>query len=592
MRFIFSFLLFLGLFSIVLPQSQYLSKGDFYFERGEYKLSQINYEKYLEEVPFDANVNLKLLQVYIENFNVIGAKKCYQALVSSSFKHNIRYRFLEARYYHLLGDYKLALKLYQKLGEASPSGAINVFLGQCEVALMLEKKSIKFKPFYLPGIDSSKHNLFPIFNANEDAFIYSSDRGNHTSKTHIFKVCGEKISLISDLNDSVFSSVCVGSSPDFNTLFIYKGVNGGDLFYSTYKNDKYSQPMPFAFNTADKESAVTVSPDGNQLIFVRESDEGSDLYTSYLSKDSVWSNPVLFELNSSNNERTPFFHPSGQLLFYSVDGTGSIGGYDVVYSVKEGDRWSSFKNLGSNINSPGDDLGFNLLLSGGRAVYSSNNKQGKQTLRGVDLVSPFDVDYLHFKGFLVDEDSLGVEAKFYLRNLDNGNTIRSFRSKTNGEFSFVFEREGEYSLQILAKGFKFKSVKLSVVYNKEKERCKTIVLSRGNSKPTVLENIHFGPSSAQLSQESFYELDNLVDYLEQNHKLNIEIVGHTDNLGDDEFNKMLSLSRANSVKRYLLLNGINLSRISTKGMGELIPLVSNSTELNRAINRRVVVVFK
>ena len=592
MRFSFLVLVFLLFTFRCVGQGQYLSKGDFYFEKGEYNLAQLNYETYIEEVPNDLRVNLKLMEIYLNDFNLKAAKKSYEALDASLFKANYKHRFLEARYHHLTGNYKLALKLFHNLNKVHRSHEVDILMGQCIYALKLKKKSIEVKPFCLEGVDSSNHNLFPVFNANEDSFIYSSDQGSQTGKTQIIQVYEESSLPIRVLNDSIFSSVCVGASPDFNLLFIYKGINGGDLFYSTYNKNNYTVPKPFEFNTKDKESAVTISPDGNQIIFVREKEGSSDLYTSTLSDDSVWSTPVLFELNSPNNERTPFFHPSGQLLFYSVDGTQSIGGYDVVYSRKEEGKWSRPTNLGTYINSPGDELGFSLFLSGHKAVYSTNNKNGKQSLRGVELYPSFEQDYMHLKGVLINEDSIGIEAKIYLRNLDDGHLIRSFKSKTTGEFSFVFDREGEYSLQVLAQGYQFISVKLSVNFNQQKECFKRIMLSRVKSLPTILENIQFKSKSDQLFQNSFYELDNLVDYLKQNSTLQAEIVGHTDNIGDDQFNKELSLSRANAVKNYLIVNGISSSRIAARGVGSISPLFPNDTELNRALNRRVEVMFK
>jgi outer membrane protein OmpA-like peptidoglycan-associated protein len=67
----------------------------------------------------------------------------------------------------------------------------------------------------------------------------------------------------------------------------------------------------------------------------------------------------------------------------------------------------------------------------------------------------------------------------------------------------------------------------------------------------------------------------------------IDINGHTDNTGSDELNQKLSESRANSVKQYLLENGIGENRITATGYGESKPIADNKTAAGRAMNRRV-----
>jgi OOP family OmpA-OmpF porin len=80
---------------------------------------------------------------------------------------------------------------------------------------------------------------------------------------------------------------------------------------------------------------------------------------------------------------------------------------------------------------------------------------------------------------------------------------------------------------------------------------------------------------------------NALDVLKQNPALTIEIQGHTDSDGTEEYNQKLSERRANAVKQKLVDNGVNPARLTTKGFGELNPAASNATEEGRAYNRRV-----
>jgi outer membrane protein OmpA-like peptidoglycan-associated protein len=102
----------------------------------------------------------------------------------------------------------------------------------------------------------------------------------------------------------------------------------------------------------------------------------------------------------------------------------------------------------------------------------------------------------------------------------------------------------------------------------------------------VLRNIFFEFDKSELLPESHVELNKLVTYLKNNLTIEIEIGGHTDNVGSNVYNERLSLERAKAVYQYLISHGISASRLTYKGYGENSPIVSNDTEEGRALNRR------
>ncbi|WP_341841318.1 OmpA family protein [Chitinophaga caseinilytica] len=89
-----------------------------------------------------------------------------------------------------------------------------------------------------------------------------------------------------------------------------------------------------------------------------------------------------------------------------------------------------------------------------------------------------------------------------------------------------------------------------------------------------------------LEPASATELDKLVDFLRENATLQVEISGHTDNVGSDADNLLLSQNRAKSVVDYLAQHGIAATRLKAKGYGETKPLESNDSDAGRAQNRR------
>ncbi|KYF65607.1 hypothetical protein BE15_34275 [Sorangium cellulosum] len=103
----------------------------------------------------------------------------------------------------------------------------------------------------------------------------------------------------------------------------------------------------------------------------------------------------------------------------------------------------------------------------------------------------------------------------------------------------------------------------------------------------ITQQIHFEFDRDKIRPESFPILDAVVEVLQQNPKIKIEIQGHTDNKGAAAYNKKLSDRRAASVKKYLVAKGIEESRLTSVGYGMERPIVPNTSDQNRALNRRV-----
>ncbi|MBL7857753.1 MAG: OmpA family protein [Cyclobacteriaceae bacterium] len=107
----------------------------------------------------------------------------------------------------------------------------------------------------------------------------------------------------------------------------------------------------------------------------------------------------------------------------------------------------------------------------------------------------------------------------------------------------------------------------------------------------VLRNIRFEFDSYKLLSSSFEELDDVVNYLMKNPHTRVELAGHTDDVGNDRYNLVLSRNRARSAARYLTLRGIEADRIESFGYGKSRPLLKATTEEARKINRRVEIRF-
>ncbi|MGO8998216.1 MAG: OmpA family protein [Polyangiaceae bacterium] len=103
----------------------------------------------------------------------------------------------------------------------------------------------------------------------------------------------------------------------------------------------------------------------------------------------------------------------------------------------------------------------------------------------------------------------------------------------------------------------------------------------------ITQQIHFAFNKATILKDSWPILDAVAQVLRENPAMRIEIQGHTDNVGNGDYNLKLSQSRADAVKKYLTSHGIPGDRLTGKGFGATQPIVPNSTDANRALNRRV-----
>jgi len=106
-------------------------------------------------------------------------------------------------------------------------------------------------------------------------------------------------------------------------------------------------------------------------------------------------------------------------------------------------------------------------------------------------------------------------------------------------------------------------------------------------KIIILEGVNFGFDVAELTPQAQVVLDEQIAILEKEPDIKVEIVGHTDSIGTEEYNKRLSEGRATVVKEYLISKGITPDRLEAVGYGESLPIDTNWTSEGRTKNRRV-----
>lgn len=174
-----------------------------------------------------------------------------------------------------------------------------------------------------------------------------------------------------------------------------------------------------------------------------------------------------------------------------------------------------------------------------------------------------------------------VKSKIILRNKNRDEYI-----EVTGNEMVSLRKGDRYEIEATSnQGYAFNSTTLEVGKGRKEVTMKLLKLEK-NAR-LALKDINFESNSATLSDVSFVELVRVIQLMKENPTLKVEIDAHTDDVGSDRYNMVLSDKRAESVMNYLVSNDIEESRFLAKGLGESMPKVPNDSEDNRAQNRRV-----
>ncbi|HRO75056.1 MAG TPA: OmpA family protein [Crocinitomicaceae bacterium] len=389
-------------------------------------------------------------------------------------------------------------------------------------------------------------------------------------------------------------------SPDGNQLVLL-GKYGSSptengLSIATKTVDGWSEPVPFVFERESEISwgnnACTFSSNRNVMIVSLK----GDLHVSFKNKNGVWSFPAVFKggITTTSNEYTPFLSSDDKTLYFSGGGHGGLGGNDIFKVTRLDDtwlNWSTPENLGAPINSSDWESFFRVSAKGDYAyVYSLKTNNGDIfRIKLAETAKPEPV--LLVRGKVLNgktKEPLG--AMIVYRELITGKEIGvAYTNPTTGEYQIILPKGKTYSFSAEKESFFGVNDNLDAVNITEyTELTRDLLLTPIEIGVSVrLNNIFFNTNESTLKDESYPELDRIVQFLNDNKSIEIEITGHTDNVGSDEYNLKLSRERTKSVYDYLVSKGITATRLKYKGYGKTRPVDTNDTEEGRANNRRV-----
>ncbi len=386
-----------------------------------------------------------------------------------------------------------------------------------------------------------------------------------------------------------------------------------DLYISEKVNKRWTRPenMGSTINTPSWESQPALSSDGRLLYFASDRAGGQgkrDIWYSQRQKNGDWTTPLNLgpTINTGLNDQAPFIHPDGVSLYLMSDGHPGMGGSDLFLARKsDNGTWQEPQNLGFPINTEANEGALSVSLDGRTAYFTSD--QLKAGARDNDLytfempasVRPKPVTYVKAK--VVEQGSTRpLIANVELTDLYSGLLFANTITDGDGTFLICLPSGHNYALNVEKKGYAFYSENFALEEGLQIEEPFLIEVElvpipklvaqeeapKESSQAIVLKNVFFETGSAQLLDASQQELDRLYRLLADNPDMRIQINGHTDEVGGEEDNQLLSENRAKAVYEYLIEKGIEEKRLAYKGFGESKPIATNNTEEGRQQNRR------
>jgi outer membrane protein OmpA-like peptidoglycan-associated protein len=259
--------------------------------------------------------------------------------------------------------------------------------------------------------------------------------------------------------------------------------------------------------------------------------------------------------------------------------------------------------MGKQINSISDEWGFKISTDGQKAYFSKSGNDDNnydEDIYEITLPEEMRPDLVAtVEGYVLDRYSQPLKAKIMWEDLEANEIIGEANTDpSNGHYFIVLPTSKIYGYFVDSEGYYPVS---SSVDLREQNKFITVdedvdmvyvedVLVGDKEVSIPINNIFFEIGSKELLTISIAELERLASFILE-HQLGVMLSGHTDNVGTEESNQILSEQRALSVKNVLIGLGCPESLLNTQGFGESLPVTDNTTSKGRQKNRRVVLTF-
>lgn len=386
----------------------YLDAESFYEAKNYYDALPL-YQLLLDENPKTIEYQLKIgiCHLHLGNSTEKAIEYIEKVYARKPKEQDVLYYLGKA--YAINYKFDLAIETFEKaLTSKSVSNKLKEeipnLINQCNNAITLMKDSLPVTIVNLgEPINSVNNEYSPTVSADETTLIFTykgiKSKGQRQDVFNRREVNGSfyEDMLVSNfvsgawtnpipIGDSInteFHEASISLSPDGQKLLFYKNVPkfSGDILEVNKIDGKWGEPNSLSINTKYWEGHAAVSPNGRFMIFSSEREGGlgkNDLYSAVLQEDSTWGEVKNLgpTINTPYNDDAPFIHSDGVTFSFSSEGHNSMGGYDIFESkIVTDSSYLKPRNIGYPINTTANDIFF--YVSGkGNAYYSSAKKGG------------------------------------------------------------------------------------------------------------------------------------------------------------------------------------------------------------------------
>ncbi|MBO3700705.1 OmpA family protein [Roseivirga sp. E12] len=538
---------------------------------------------------------------YPQSVDVFGK---YQKELEPAFRNRILSD--QANYQYELGEYQEASAMLSSIeGEVYglPKRITQMLTQSVEFSLQqvsnpqtvdfeeLPQPINEFERQYFPSITLSDQLVFTVRENNgkgdENLFSSSYANGNWSKPESI----SSKIN--SDRNEGAASISLDGSTLVFTACNVPGNVGSCDLYISYFNADEWIEPelLPKEVNSPFWDSQPSLSRDGSELYFVSRRDGGfgaADIWRSSRTKDG-WSvaENLGAEINTPYDDLSPYIYADGKTLFFASKGRMGLGGLDLFVSTNSNAEWQEPENLGYPINNAFDQVGYGISPQGW-AYYSSSKENGRITLKRFrvpeEVIPKKKISLLDAR--VIDEETKELIKASVSVQGGPGHIGSSTIVASTGLGRFrVLETTNSALLKVEASNYLSRELTLQELKELPKNEVPLKPIKADQLIEFGVVNFDFG--SAEIKPSSYPVLEGAVMTILNNQKLQIEIGGHTDAIGEGVDNMTLSEERAKSVYRYLIEKGVAKENLVFRGYGEDRPLNHGNTETERNQNRRI-----
>ena len=480
-----------------------------------------------------------------------------------------------------------------------------------------EKKGLK-RTRLSNNVNSSYSDRMPVISPDGKILYYVRQNDNRNyggpDKTDIW--------YSTLINDTIWEPAkCFGkplNNPDHNSVIATTPDNNSLVLMHQYKSDGSfkSAGLSISHRTSNgwgtpediivknfynegESNEFYMSADKKVILFGMKNKNTygqNDLYVSFRKDDGSYSEPINLgnQINTSGYELSPFLAADGVTLYFGSDGHYGYGNSDIFVSKRLDDTWTNWSkplNMGPEINSMYWD-GYYTIPASGNYAYVVSNEGGSDDIYRIELSKEFKPEAVALiSGKVFDSKTKKpLESTIEYSDLNKNNSPGLASSDPlNGSYKISLTTGNIYQFLAVKNGYYPISENIDLTKLKDyTELNKDLYLTPIEKGSSIrLNNLFFDFNKSDIKKESYPELERLVDLLQKNPTIKIEIAGHTDNVGDQDYNLKLSQQRADAVVSFLKTKKIADDRIKGVGYGKNKPIANNETEEGKAINRRV-----